>query len=471
MLRTVGKSVFWIAVEPRVFNFVNAMKSPPGPRDGLMGLGLARQFSLRPLQFLSGLVRDYGDLAYFRLGPFHACLVNHPELIHEVLVKQRASFPKLKRHSRVVRSFSGNSVFVAEGQAWLRQRRFVQPAFHARRIEGYVQAAIEQTKHMLRDWKPDSEIDLVQAMSRLVMTSIAKALFRVDLTDRADEISKALRIHSETLRDEFRAAIVLPDFFPTPAKRRKRWAVNCLDEWVRWMIRERRASGRDDGDVLSMLLATTNEQEDSQAMTDQQICDEARVLFLAGQDDTTAALSWCFFLLAQHSDIEARLRQEIASVVGIREPVYSDVARLTYTEMVIKETLRLYPPTWSLVPRVAAQDVELGGNRIRHGTWVIVSPYATHHDLRFFSEPEQFDPDRFSPTRQSQIPPFAYIPFGGGPRACVGNTYSLNTMVAMVAMIAQQFRMAIVDDPRTIVPDPSLALRPKGGLRVRLQWV
>lgn len=445
------------------------MPSLPGPRDHWLGLKLAHEFTHRPLDFLNRLARDYGDVAFFRLGPFRVCLVNQPELIREVLVTQRTAFPKHRRHAQTVRSFSGNSVFVAEGSDWVTQRRMVQPAFQPRRMEAYVHATLDETRRMLAKWEPNSELDLVQAMSRLALLSIGRALFRVDLSDRADEIAKALRVHSTTLRNEFRAPIVWPDFFPTPAKGRKRWAVRYLHELIMSLIRKRWARPPDGDDVLSILMAGGGGESGGPVPSDQQICDEARVLFIAGQDDTTAALSWSLFLLATHPNVEARCRDEIKTVSGGRDVTFEQIGRLSYTEMVVKETLRLYPPTWCLIPRVAASDVTLGGYSIRRGTWVLVSPYATHHDQRFFPQPDAFVPERFSPARQTEIPAMAYIPFGGGPRACVGNAYSLSNIVAMIAAITQRHGFSICDDPKTVLPDPSLALRPKGGVRVRLK--
>ena len=442
---------------------------PPGPRDFRFGFRLASQFRRNPLKFLTDLVRDYGDLSIFRLGPYRACLVNRPDLIREVLVTQRSSFPKLERHCRAIRSFSGNNVFVSDGEHWQRQRRLVQPAFQTRRFDAYAQATVDQAQRLMHGWSDGDEFDLVPAMQRLALVGIGQALFNVDLSDQVEVYGRALQIHSETLRHEFRAAIVLPDWFPTEAKRRKRWAANCFHDLIGGMIRERRTSGRDHGDVLSILLSAVEEQRDGGGITEQQAIDEATIMFVAGQDDITAALSWCWCLLAQHPAIEARFRAELDTELSGRLPVYADVARLPFTEMIIKETLRMYPPTWTLVPRCATVEVELGGYRIPRGTWVFVSPYATHHDPRFFPDPERFDPDRFSPERQQAMPQFAYIPFGGGPRMCIGNHFTFTLLALALAVLAQRFRITLCDDPARIRPDPSLALRPRHGLRVRLQ--
>ncbi|HEX5103812.1 MAG TPA: cytochrome P450 [Pirellulaceae bacterium] len=443
---------------------------PPGPRDSLFGLRLGGRFRRNPLRFLTNLLRDYGDLAMFRLGPFRCCLVNHPDLIREVLITQRPLFPKLERHLRTIRSFSGNNIFVSDGERWPRQRQLLQPAFQPRMFERYAQATVKHAQRLVAEWSDGAELDLVQAMARLAVVSIGEALFQVDLSDRVEVCRRALNIHSETLRDEFRALFVLPDWLPTAAKRRKKWAVRTLCELIRETFRERRAAGGGGDDLLSILLAAVNDPRSESRMTQQQALDEATILFVAGQDDITAALSWCWCLLAQNRECEERFRAELATQLGGRLPGYADVARLPFTEMILKETLRLYPPTWTLVPRCAAREVTLGGFRIPRGTWLFISPYATHRDPRFFPVPERFDPDRFSPERQPAAQ-FAYIPFGGGPRICIGNHFSFTLLTMALATIAQRFRMTLCDDPAAIVPDPGLALRPRGGLRVRLEAI
>lgn len=444
---------------------------PPGPSDSLFGLRLGGRFRRNPLKFLTGLVHEYGDLAMFRLGPYRACLVNHPDLIRDVLVTHRASLPKLARHRRTIRSFSGNNVFVSEGESWLRQRRLVQPAFQTRLFDGYAAAIVRHAQRMLINWTDGAEFDLVPAMARLSLVSIGQALFDVDLSDKADTYSRALQIHSETLRDEFRAPFVLPDWLPTAAKRRKRWAVHCFHDLISKVIRERRSAGSERVDVLSILLSAVDECRGDDKISEQQAIDEATIMFVAGQDDITAALSWCWCKLAQHPDFESRFRTEIETVLGGRSPAYADVARLPFTEMIIKETLRMYPPTWTLVPRCAEEEITLGGYRIPRGTWVFISPYATHHDPRFFPEPNRFDPDRFSAERQQSMPQFAYIPFGGGPRICIGNHFTFTLLTMTLVAIAQRFRMTLREDPTKIVPDPSLALRPRNGVAVKLHSI
>ena len=444
---------------------------PPGPRDSLLGFRLAGRFRRNPLRFLNNLARDYGDLAMFRFGPYRGCLVNHPQLIRDVLITHRALFPKLARHCRTIRSFSGNSLFVSDGEDWLRQRRLVQPAFQTRMFDGYAEAATHQTGRVVEAWKDGAEFDLTPAMARLSLVCIGQALFDCDLTGQEELYLRALQIHSETLRDEFRAPFLLPDWLPTAAKRHKRWAVGCLRDLIRRMIGERRTNGDERDDALSTLLSAADKNLNEGSLSEAELIDQAMILFVAGQDDITAALSWCWCLLAQHSEVESRFHEELETTLAGRPPVYADVARLPYTEMIIKEALRLYPPTWSLVPRQATKEVVLGGYRIPRGTWVFVSPYATHHDPRFFPDPQRFDPERFSAERLQAIDQFAYIPFGGGPRICIGNHFSMTLLTIVLAAIGQRFRIRLCGDPAKLVPDPSLALRPRGEVMVRLHSI
>ena len=258
----------------------------------------------------------------------------------------------------------------------------------------------------------------------------------------------------------------IPDWMPLPGKRRKRWAIRTLDQLVRGIIRERRASGQDQADLLTMLLLAVDDEGDGRGMTDEQARDEAITLFNAGHDTTAAALAWVWYMVASHRAIEDRLIEEIDAVLGGNEPTLADAGRLPYVEMVIKESLRLYPPTWSLVPREVVEPVEIGGYPIARGSWIYIFPYVTQRDPRFFKDPETFDPERFSPVRIDEIPQHAYIPFGGGPRVCIGEKFAMMEMILIVATVLQKMRVKLAADQGEIEPEPLIAARPKGGLRI-----
>src|SRR5262249_55901327 len=262
-----------------------------------------------------------------------------------------------------------------------------------------------------------------------------------ELTGQAAQLGEAVRIISESAVRENSQILQLPDWLPLPSKRRKRWAIRTLDTLIWDIIRERRASGGDRGDLLSMLLLAVDEEGDGRGMTDQQARDEAMTLFNAGHDSTAAGLAWIWYLLVRHPAIQEPLAAEARQVLGDRAATWEDVPKLTQTHLAVKEALRLYPPTWALIVREAITEVELGGYSIRRGGWVFLLPWVLHHDPRWFPEPDRFDPQRFAPGRVEQIPQYAYLPFGAGPHICIGQLFAPTEMVLIVATILQHFRL------------------------------
>jgi cytochrome P450 len=441
---------------------------PAGPKDFFFGATLARRFRNEPLEFITDIGRTYGDMAYFRLGPIRAYVLNHPQLIRDLLVTKNKSFRKPLWMTRGLAKIDGNGLVLSEGEFWLRQRRLVQPAFNTKRFDGYAQVTVDCTRRMLDRWSGGASLNIADEMTRLTLAIIAKTLFDVELADRAADLGDAVRVISETFVREAGNPFQPPDWLPLPGKRRKRRAINTLDEMIRGIIRQRRSSREDHGDLLSMLLLAVDEEGDGRGMTDEQARDEAITLFNAGHDSTAAALAWIWYLVAKHPWVEARLVEEIDTVLAGRTPGYGEVARLPYSEMVIKESLRLYPPTWAMFPREALADVELGGYTIPRKSWIYAFPWVTHRDPRFFDDPEAFDPERFAPGRVDKIPQYAYFPFGGGPRVCIGNTFATMEMILIMTCVLQKFRLKLAADQEDVEPEPLIAIRPKGGLRVSL---
>ena len=441
---------------------------PPGPRSGLFGLKLARGLRRRPLEFFTELARQYGDLAWFRAGPYRICLVNRPELIRDILVNKQDHYRKLKRFRRVIGQVAGNGLIVSEGDFWRRQRRLVQPAFHAERLRPYAQITVEYTRRMLDEWPDEIVVPMGETMGDLARAIIAKQLFDIELTGKAANMGKAVRLRAEFFMRELGSPLKLPDWLPLPAKRRKRWALRVLDEVICEIIAQRRAAGTDQGDLLSKLLLAVDEEGDGTGMTDQQARDEAMTLFNGGHDTAAAALTWLWYVLAHHPDVKQRLTREIDAVLAGRPATYEDVARLPYTEMVIKETLRMYPPTWCMT-RGAVTDVELGGYRIDRGTWLIVSPYVTQHDPRYFEDPDRFDPERFSPDRADKIEPFTYFPFGGGPRVCIAKPMAMMQLALIAATMLQHAELDLAPGQGEVAPEALIAIRPRGGLRMTVR--
>ena len=439
---------------------------PLGPRDWCFGLALGQRLRTRTLELMTDLARNYGDLAYFRLGPFLVYSVNHPALVREVLVTKAKQFPKVARSTRVLSQFDGQGLAVSQGDFWLRQRRLTQPAFHSRRLDRYAEITVEFTRRRMERWCPGVVCNVADEMTHLAIEVIAKALFDVEVADQVDQLGEAISIFSETLFREISSPFTLPDWLPLPAKRRKRWAIQTVDTVIRDIIRARRATGEDKGDLLSMLLLAVDDTGNGAGMTDEQARDEAVTLFRAGHDTTAAGLAWTWYLLALHPEVEARLLQEVDAVLQSRPATYADLPRLRFTEMVVKESLRLYPPVWALFGREASTEVELGGFVLPRGAQVLILPWGIHRNPRFFDDAERFDPDRFGPDRIGNLTPDAYVPFGLGPHLCIGASFATMQMVLTVATVLQRFRLTLAPGQGTVEPEPHVAIRPKGGLHM-----
>jgi cytochrome P450 len=304
-------------------------------------------------------------------------------------------------------------------------------------------------------------------MNQLALEIIARLVFGVDWSDRAARLRAAVEVFRERMQREISSLVRMPDWLPLPGKLRQRRAVRAVDELIRGLIRERRAAGIPGGDMLSLMLAAPAPGAGA-PLTDQEARDEAATLFVAGHDTTSAALTWLWYALARNPGAERRVRAEVDAVLGERAATYADLPRLRCTEAAVKESLRLYPPSAFLFSRQAMEDVELGGYRLRRGSWVIISPYVMHRDPRHFREPEAFDPGRFAPGRVEEIPGYAYLPFGGGPRVCIGSALATMEMVLVAATVLQRFRMDIAPGQGEVEPELAVVLRPKGGLRMRL---
>ncbi len=446
---------------------------PPGPINfnALFGLTWRHAFRLwrDALGFLDAL-RAYGDIAFFRLFTVRAYVVNHPDLIREVLVTQREKFRKLPRDVRAVRQITGDGIIVSDGETWRRHRRLVQPAFHASRMEQYATLTVDQTRRMLDRWQQSPTLDVPAEMSDLTMRISLRAMFGIELKREDKGLVEAARILSDTFIREIHAVFTLPDWLPLPSKMRKRKAIAEFDRLIRGIIAERRGSGQDTGDLLSMLLLAKDDedtcvQEDrGSRLNDQQVRDEAMTLFTAAFHANSMALTWTWYLLARYPDVYQRVVDEVDTHLGQRPATFADVESLPQTQAVLKESLRLYPPAWALFCRQAQEDVELAGYQVRRGSWVFLYPYLTHRDGRFFPDPERFDPDRFLPERIKDIPPYAYFPFGAGPRACIGSAFAMMQMTLILATVMQRVRLELLPQQPEVQVEPLLALRPRGGL-------
>jgi cytochrome P450 len=439
------------------------LKFPPGPSIGVKRWSLGPLNSGDPLGYFTGIVREYGDVVGLRVFNFRILLINHPNDIEDVLVNHPRKFIKgrvLQANKRVF----GKGLLTSEGDFWLRQRRLAQPAFHRARIAGYGSTMVEYTERLLDEWQDGEERDIHKEMMRLTLQIVGKTLFDADVEHDAQDVGKSLELLLEIGAD-FRRTLFVPQWLPTPTNLRKERAIRLIEKVLYRIIAEKRASGRDAGDLLSMLLAA--QDEDGSRMTDQQLRDEAITLFLAGHETTANTLSWTWWLLAQNPAVEAKLHAELRTVLGGRAPTLEDLPKLIYTNHVITESMRLYPPAWGTA-RTAIEDHEIAGYAVPKGSGVSFAQWTVHRDARWYDAPEEFRPGRWEGDLLKRIPKFAYFPFGGGPRQCIGNSFALMESVLTLATIAQRYRFRLVEG-HPVVPLASITLRPRYGIRVVLE--
>jgi cytochrome P450 len=434
---------------------------PPGPKGNWL-FGNVAEFRRDRLGFLERCAREYGDCVGIRLGPFRVMVVNHPDLVEDVLVTQNRRF--IKHFAlRMAKPTLGNGLLTSEGEFWRKQRRLAQPAFHRDRIASYASVMVDYTERMLHSWSGGQTRDVQDDMMRLTLEIVAKTLFDADVTGASADASIAM----ETLLRSFTARVNnvfrLPMNFPTPANLRFKRAARRLDDLLFSVITERRAAGKDRGDLLSMLLQARDE-DDGTRMTDRQLRDETMTLFMAGHETTANTLAWAWYLLANHPDVEARLHAEVDAVLGDRPPTFDDLARLPYADMVITEALRFYPTVW-LLGREAIEPCEVGGYHIPVGTTIYMSQWVLHRDPRYFDDPESFRPERWADGLAKRLPRYAYFPFGGGPRICIGNSFALMESVLLLATIARRFQLRLAPDA-SVTLMPTMTLRPDGGIKM-----
>jgi cytochrome P450 len=361
----------------------------------------------------------------------------------------------------------GNGLLTSDGDSWLRQRRLAQPAFKPSRVAAYGETMVAYAERLIAGWKAGETRDLQPEMTRLTLEITAKTLFGADIGTDAADVGAALADALASFDVRVSSWFPLPYWVPTPTNRRLVKAVKRLDAIVYRIINERRAGGEDRGDLLSMLLQA--QDDEGGAMSDKQLRDETMTLFLAGHETTALALTWTFYLLAQSADAEAKLRTELAAVLGGRSPTVADLPRLRWTEHVVTESMRLYPPAYAF-GREALADCEIGGYPVRKGTTLFLSQWVMHRDPRYYDEPERFLPERWAGGLMQRLPRFAYFPFSGGPRQCIGDRFAMMEAVLIVAAVAQRYRFALVPG-HPVVPKPSMTLRPQHGIKVVLHAV
>jgi len=420
-------------------------------------------FRRDPLKFLLDSARDYGDIVYLKFGPQAVYLLNDPDSIRDVLVTNNRNFVK-SRGLEMAKKFLGEGLLTSEGEFHRRQRRLAQPAFHRQRINSYAAVMTDYGHRTRTRWQAGEELDIWQEMMRLTLAIVGKTLFDADVEAEAPQIGAALTEIMQLFERVSNPFAGLLEKLPLPSNFRFLKAKQRLDSTIYRIINERRASGEDRGDLLSMLLLAQDEEGDGGSMTDVQLRDEAMTLFVAGHETTANALTWTWYLLSQHPEVEAKLHEEIDAVLAGRLPTADDVARLRYTEMVFAESMRLYPPAWTMGRRVLA-NYDVSGYVLPANSIVLVSQWVMHHDPRYFPDPFKFDPERWTAEAREARPKFSYFPFGGGPRVCIGEQFAWMEGALLIATIAQQWRMRLASD-QIVEPRAMITLRPKHGMRM-----
>ena len=439
----------------------------PGPKRTLWPGGQMLGFQRDPLGFLSRLAGEYGDVAQFRVGPQRAFLLNHPDLIRDLLVTHHERFHKGRALQRAKRLL-GRGLLTSEEEFHRRQRRLAQPAFHRQRVNAYGATMVEYAERLSERWREGETFDVAREMMRLTLAIAGKTLFDADVESEADEVGDALTEVMELFGYLMLPYVELLEYLPLPHTRRFKRARARLDAVIYRIIEDRRRDGRDHGDLLSMLLLAVDEEGDRTGMTNEQLRDEAMTIFLAGHETTANALAWTFYLLARNPAAERRLHDELDAVLAGRAPSVEDVPGLRYTEMVVAEAMRLYPPAWAL-GRMAVADHEAAGYHIPRGSLVLASQFVMHRDARYFPDPERFDPERFTPEAKAARPQFAYFPFGGGVRRCIGEGFAWMEMMLTLASLARRWRLRLPAGHRAQM-QPRITLRPgKGGIPVTLE--
>lgn len=425
-------------------------------------LGSMQAYNRDRLGFLMGLTRTYGDVARFHFGPFPILLFNTPSLVHSVLVEHARDFDTGAVRRNAFGPVVGQGLFTSEGDLHRRQRKAMAPVFQPRHIKMYADTMVTYGERAQAEWRDGAVVDINQEMIHITMSIIGKVLFDADVFTEADELGAAVSTAIDHITYVFSHVVPVPLGWPIPRHQRTRRALAFLKARIAEMIDERRRSSLERDDFLSILLRTRD--EDGNPMSDQQVHDEAVTLFGAGHETTATALTWAWYLLASHPDAYQRMRAEVDGALQGRSPTYDDLLRLPYTLQVFKETLRLYTPAYILA-RVALHDVDIEGYSVPKGSTVFMSPFTIHRLPEYFPDPEHFEPDRFTPEYEARLPRYAYVPFGAGPRICIGNHFALMEGQLLLAALAQRVTFDLVPGQHVAI-EPKVSTRPRGDIKM-----
>jgi cytochrome P450 len=441
-----------------------ALPLPPGPK-GRIFFGNALDLAGHWSGYSAKCAREYGGIVLYRFFHVRVVMVSEPDAIESVLVRNASNFTKSRDYA-AIRSFLGNGLVTSEGAFWQSQRQLIQPAFRHENIASYAQIMSESAATMLVEWKDGELRDVHHEMSSLTLDVVTKSLFGSKVAHDSKFIGTEIATVMNRFMSQAALSFLLPEGLPLPKGPRLLRSRRRLNKVIQSIITDRRAHPVESKDLLQTLLAAQDEH--GTRMTDEQLRDEIMTLFMAGHETTANALCWTWYLLAQNPDAGEKLHAELECVLNGAAPTLADLPRLPYTEMVVKESMRLYPPVWG-IGRCAINDFELNGYRIPAGTNVFPLQWLTHRDERWFPEPERFDPERWrvDPIRRGRLPRFAYFPFGGGPRVCIGAGFAMMEACLLLATIAQRYSITLPANS-VVTPFFSITLRPKDGLKMRL---
>ena len=424
--------------------------------------GNIRELRRDRLAFFLDCARKHGTMVRMKFGPREPVLISDPALIEQVLVTENRHFVK-SRPTLLLRGALGEGLVTSSGALWLRQRRLMQPAFHRAQVEAYAPIIVALTQQQLAEWRCGQSLDLHEQMMQLTLSIVAKTLMDVDTSVNFEKVGGAIDLLMEDFVYRLGNLAPIPKWMPTPWNRRVKRMIAELDQLIYGIIAERRRGPITGSDLLSRMMQSQDDDANGEGMSDRQLRDEVITLLSAGHETTATTLAWTWYLLARHPEVETRLAAELQSVLGGRAPTAADVPRLPYVEQIVMESMRLYPPVFAM-GRMSKEPCEIGGFDIPTGTSFLMSQWVSHRDPRYFDSPEEFRPERWADDRMRQLPKFAYFPFGGGPRLCIGAPLAMLEAVLIVATVAQAFRFELVADQK-IELFPSVTLRPRYGIR------
>ncbi|TNE52521.1 MAG: cytochrome P450 [Deltaproteobacteria bacterium] len=419
------------------------------------------------IQFLTESTEAYGDVARYRFGPIVLHFFRHPDHVQHILQARHRNFCRSSFYDQMKRLL-GEGLLTSDGDFWLKQRRLIQPAFHRKRLDTLAWIMAEEADTLVQRWQRHAggePFDIVEDMMRFALLVAGRSLFETNVEEKADLIGEALTFAQAAFNERVNSLVPWPEWTPLPRFRKYRWAIATLDQIVRELVQERRQDSETHHDLLAMLMEL-RDADTGEGMSDEQIRDEVMTLLLAGHETTGNQLSWTLSLLSQHPEVADRVADEAQRVLGDRAPTSEDLPSLVYTKQVLQESMRLFPPAW-IMDRAVVDDDNIGGFVVPKKSVVVISPYMTHRHPDFWDDPEAFDPERFAPERAKGRHRYAYFPFGGGPRQCIGNHFAMMETQIALALLCRAFRFQLKPG-HPIEKEMLITLRPKHGIQLSL---